>query len=298
MVSIANRAILVDLDTHKWGARKSSKEANAAVAKMMGSNPKAGNYTKYLISKEHIDPLFAAFQKIGDDYRARTSPWLDNAADGGKSNGGARVLHMKGYQDFVKTMNQDKDEIEAILENLYAHYYEWKEEAKSDLNGMYKEVDYPTLWDLKTRFSVSWHFAPVPDVSDWRVDLGEEETRRIKEELQTSIESAVKESFAHTVKRIQNVVSAMATTLHNYGQSDDKRAGRFNESLVPNVRELADLLPNLNLLDDPDFDTVATLIKEKLCVHETAELRNDEAVRKSVAEEADAILAKMGEFFA
>lgn len=291
MANVSNRAVLVDLETHQWGARKSSQEANNAVAKHMGSNPKSGNYTKFLISKEHMKPLVDAFQAAGDEYRARTAPWLDK--------GGQRALSAKGYQDFVNRMNWHKDNIEALVENLYQNYDAWVNEAERDLNGMFHRNEYPPRSMIKSHYTFTWHMMPFPSTEDFRLDLGDEEFRRLKEDTEAAIQAAVEETQRDVIKRVRNVVSNMVEALTKYNpDAEDKRAGRFYPSLVGNVRELVALLPTLNFTEDIRLDALAQRIDQELCQHDVDVLKDDDKLRKNVAEQADDILKKMGEMFA
>jgi hypothetical protein len=80
-------------------------------------------------------------------------------------------------------------------------------------------------------------------------------------------------------------------------QGGDRAEGIFRDSLVENVRELVAVLPSLNITGDPTLAAVAARM-EALCRDDADELRDNAAARASVAAEADAILADVGQFLA
>jgi hypothetical protein len=95
-----------------------------------------------------------------------------------------------------------------------------------------------------------------------------------------------------TKTSLVKVISHMSEKLAAYknGGHGKKTEGVFRDSLVENVRELAELLPAFNLTNDPAFDELAKRIQRELCVENADTLRKDDDVRASVQKSADDIL--------
>jgi hypothetical protein len=74
------------------------------------------------------------------------------------------------------------------------------------------------------------------------------------------------------------------------GKRGEKSEGVFRDSLVGNVRELAELLPAFNFNGDPAFDKLVKRIQNELCAEEPKTLREHDDVRESVKKSADDIL--------
>lgn len=91
-----------------------------------------------------------------------------------------------------------------------------------------------------------------------------------------------------TAHDIIEVVGHMAEKLKEYKVQPGKY---FADSLVKNVRELAELLPAFNLTNDPKLTRLTKRIVKELCAEDASVLRKDDDVRKSVAKSADDILA-------
>jgi hypothetical protein len=67
---------------------------------------------------------------------------------------------------------------------------------------------------------------------------------------------------------------------------------------VSNISELVDLIPGLNVLDDPDLNQLAREIKAKLAGHDPKDLRKDKATRTQAAKDAEEIMGRMAGFMA
>ncbi len=59
-----------------------------------------------------------------------------------------------------------------------------------------------------------------------------------------------------------------------------RKAQNFKNSLVNNIADLVDILPEMNLTNDPKLAEIAEKIKQDICVFDPEELRNDEQTRK------------------
>ena len=93
----------------------------------------------------------------------------------------------------------------------------------------------------------------------------------------------------HTVEEIVKHVGKMATVLAEF-ELGTGQAGSFRDSLVGNVRKLAELLPAFNLTDDARLTQIIERIKSELCVEEAEDLRKNEDVREAVQKSADEIV--------
>jgi predicted DNA-binding transcriptional regulator YafY len=72
--------------------------------------------------------------------------------------------------------------------------------------------------------------------------------------------------------------------------------GVFRDSTVRNLEEIVDLLPGLNLLDDPDLEAMRLDVKARLAGYDPKDLRKDTAVRAEAAREANEIMERMAGF--
>ena len=74
-------------------------------------------------------------------------------------------------------------------------------------------------------------------------------------------------------------------------------ASPFRDSLVENIQKLLDVLPSLNLTNDPKIALFADEMRE-LCAHDAQSLRDNMFTREDVAAKAEAMLDQMRQFVA
>jgi hypothetical protein len=68
---------------------------------------------------------------------------------------------------------------------------------------------------------------------------------------------------------------------------------RFHASLVTNVFDLVDLLPQLNVGQDQELNRFAAEIRNRLCVYPAHELKKNDMLRVTTASDAAALLDEM-----
>ena len=67
----------------------------------------------------------------------------------------------------------------------------------------------------------------------------------------------------------------------------------FRDSLVGNIVKLTELLPRLNLNDDPGLEQMRRQIEATLCDYSPEQLRKDKTVRKEAVDSAKSVLDLM-----
>jgi len=272
-MSLNDKAMLIYLNISFWTARKYDKRISQEIEDQYNAD-EAGRYNKILIAKEHLSNI----QKIIS--AARTFHY-ENTHD----NGG-RLLPSANYFNYVKSIQSFKDNFEREVTNFLRVYPNLKDEARQRLNGMFDEDDYPDVYILETKFNIKSVILPVPEADDFRVNLTDDEVEdvcsSIREQVEASTESAMKDLW----KRLFKVVSHMSERL-----SDPEN--KFKNSLVENIEDLCELLPKLNITDDPGLAVAVNEIKAKLTKNDSQTLRDNDVIRNNTAFEAQKIMNKM-----
>jgi hypothetical protein len=76
---------------------------------------------------------------------------------------------------------------------------------------------------------------------------------------------------------------------------EGKIKGTFRDSLVGNIRTLADLLPKLNITQSNALDEMSQRLADELCSFDAPALREDPVIRTTIAENAEKILADIAD---
>jgi hypothetical protein len=279
---LSRKATLVAVDVSQWVARKMDKRVTAKTNRDHRASDDAGRYHKRLIAAEHLEKINGLVSMARRLHYQYTKPWCDE---------GVRILPNALHEKFASEFRKLKREFDAAADDFCANYPHFVEERKTALNGMFDASDYPAPDQIRDKFKLNTKTFPVPEANDFRSDVLDADTvEDIKRELAETNAEVMGDAVKHTAKQIQCVVGKMADKLNEYKKAGNTSRSFFTNTLVENVRELAELLPALNLSDDPVLDAVAKRIKDELCVEEAETLRKNDTVRQVVAKSADDIL--------
>lgn len=284
--SIADRAMLVSLSIRQWSASKHDKRITAEIAIRHGSDESMGRFSKKLISRDALEKIRKIAQQARLDHYARTLPWGDD---------GYRILSSAGYFDYARIMADHKLNYEYARKEFMLGYPNYYAAAQASLNGLFDPADYPAPDEIERKFEFTSAVGPVPQASDFRVCLGDEETARIQADIESRVKSTLQTAMADVWARIDKVVRHMSERLHAYQVTADGTENIFRDSLVANVRELIGLLPTLNITGDSNIAQIAREM-DRLIEFDADTLREQDTIRADVAARADSILKQIEDF--
>lgn len=278
---ITTKAILVNPSISSWSGQRQDRKVSEEIEDAKGAKHGSGVYRKYL-----IDPNAPALKKIRDiDSQMRayhygiTLPWGDD---------GARLLASVAYMEYMEKMGSYRNLRETAVRDFISQYPAHKEIAKQRLNGLYNEDDYPTPETLEEKFSVRIKVNPVPDGNDLRVDIGADEKAKIRAQIEEETNRAISDAVMHVLGRMKKCVDDMMGRLSSYSVNDKgKPEHTFRDSVVGNMRELLDIIPKLNVTNDPRITEMAQRIGDSLLGNSPAELRDNYFVRSETISKAD-----------
>lgn len=266
-------AMLVTLTISQWTARKHDKKVSNEVDTNHGAKD-GGRYNKLLIRKEALDPMSKIESAARLYLYKMTLAWGDN---------GERLLPANLFLEFGPQMQKFRTDFDHEVRNFVAEYPTLVQEARVRLGSLYDPADYPV--DVRDKFCFNPPaVTPVPSANDFRVNLNAEFVDSIKADITERMEQRQKDSLKEVWGRVRKVVAKMVEQLGN----DE---GRIFDTVITNARDLIDILPALNLSNDPDLDAIATELQGILVPPDR--LRQDKRLRATTAAAADAILSRM-----
>jgi Protein of unknown function (DUF3150) len=266
-MSLKEKVMEVTLNVSIWTARKYDRNASREVADNHSATD-AGRFNKLLIADEALKAINKVSNSARNFHYANTLPWNDS---------GARILPSENFFNYTSEMLKFKSEFDELVREFVANYPSLVEDARTRLNTLFSEADYPPQSLIQKKFKLDYNYMPMADVDDFRVSLSEEEVSRIKLQIQAQIDSRVNKTQEEMFKRMQTAVLNMAEAL----EVPDKV---FRDSLIGNIEELIELIPLLNFNKNKKIDEAVKMMKP-LCV-DPNQLRKDAEFRKEMAEKA------------
>lgn len=279
---ITKKAVLVSLNISAWSARKYDKQVTAEVLDAHHAETKAGRFTKALLPADATSykSLSQAIGQARTIFYANTLAWNDD---------GWRLLPMTNYLTFTDRMREAGASIDTALQTFLNAYPALRAAAKSALNGLYKDDDYPSVDALASKFSHALNFRPFPAAEDFRITLADAEKAAIQASCEASVKASLEAAQADMRTRLMAVLGHMVEKL-----SDSKAI--FRDSLITNARDLAEALQTLNFTADADIERYRVAL-DRLATVEPDTLRTHADVRSQVAQQAQTILADMTSIF-
>jgi hypothetical protein len=217
-----------------------------------------------------------------------TLPWDDN---------GYRVLPAAAYMDHVEKMQSLSARFTRAVDALVHQFSTLVDQARVRLGGLFRPQDYPTLEELRSKFSFETRVLPLPDAGDFRVALGEEEKARIERQITAAVESSLQVGSRELWYRLYEAVHHMAERLSAYRVTKEGVEHPFRDSVVVNLVKLVEVLPKLNVTADPELERLTQEVRASLLV-DPQQLRDCAARRSDTARAAAEIAARMSGYMA
>jgi hypothetical protein len=186
-------------------------------------------------------------------------------------------------------MNRHQRAWERLVDKFIGEYPALRDDARARLNGLYCDADYPPTHEVRAKFKFDMAFYPVPDSKDWRVQLSDSETDYLRRQIEDKVMSCQGRAMREAWDRIYKVVSKAQERL-----ADLKNV--FRDTLIENARELCEILPTLNIADDPHLESMRDEVERRLCAYDPDDLRNNDHVRLAVADQLKDMMERMAPF--
>ncbi len=278
--SLAERAMLVDLSTSFWEGRKKDNRTTEKTISDADAADDAGVFWTRIIPPESLKRLQSALSRGRNMHKELTLPWNDS---------GVRILPAAMYMQYTQAMRDARAKFDAEVETFLQDYPLIKEQAQLRLGKLYKAEWFPDRAEIRSKFR--WHVMiyPLPTAADFRVDLGDENTKQIREDIEAQVKDTVRQATGTLWEKLYTVIDKVVERL-----SDPEKV--FKDSLIGNVVEMVDLLPKLNVTDDTHLEEMRREVAKRLAGLKPGELREDKEQRQKAADTASTILEKMKAF--
>lgn len=264
---LKERAMLVSLTIHQWNPNKFDGDVTAQVEQANDASD-AGRFSKRLVPKEALKNVRTAVTALRDHHYKLTLSWGDN---------GERLLPAKLFTKYTDGLRSLKTAFEIATDDFVNVYPTLYTSAQTRLGKMFRSDDYPPAQEIRRYYSVATKFSPVADGNDFRVQLDEQDIERVRENMNAGHAERIEQSKKALWARLHEVTQAMYDRL-----SDDKAV--FRDSLIENPKALVELIPSLNVVEDPLLTAAASEL-EKLLVPPQA-LRDRLTLRRDTAKGA------------
>lgn len=292
MSLLTEKALLVraTIRGKSWGRSKQDKAAGARAAADNGAEEASVRLVKTLVPKSFTEGLTEVGNAAYALHRKLTLPWSDE---------GERILTTAAHEEYMGAMSEFAERYHEAARKLHQSYDDVKADARIRLGALFNEKDFRSaerLFALSPdtgryiNFQIAVSRRAIDEGKDLRIDLNEAEVKKIADEIRRENEAAIQAAVSDAWSRLKGPIEHMATMLAKY-ENGETRA--IQEAWVTNVREIAKLIPKLNLTGDPEMDRIAKEAALWLTQWNQPQLKDSPGTRKVVRTKAEELLAQM-----
>ena len=284
---LSEKALLVRLSVKYPSFSKTDKGVSLEVADQKNANQRAVKVIKTLIDTTH--PAYKAVKTargaLYNVFAAETAPWSED---------GWYIIKAKGYDRFTEVMREKTDAFDIAVADFLKVYPELVDQAPHRLGDLFDADIFPSVEACAELFHSDVEVRPVPEAGDFRVAMSAEDKQKIVTQMQRKNDERVTQVTSECFDRAYSAISNMVERLEAF--DPDKKGAKLYDSLVGNVRDIADLLPSLNVGDDPRLEQLAKEIGLRLTETDASTLKKDEGKRQEVADNARQIMNQIDDF--
>ena len=280
--SIGSASMLVQLNISTWAGRKLDKNASQDVTADNYADAGTANVNKKLLG--NCDEL-RAVQKFAANTRnvhySMTMPWSDT---------GQRLLPTAQYFKYHQTMTELQDEHTRMVQ-AFIDTYDWAiSQAQARLGYLFSPDDYPSAMNMPDKFSFRFSYIPLPDVGDFRIDIGNEGNEIVREHYQSYYATQLTNAMNDVWQRAYKVLTKMSERLD---YAIGTKEGRFKDSLISNVVDLVDLLDVCNVSGNSQMSAMRMKLDDALRGVTPEALREDGYLRAETKTAVDNVIKSL-----
>lgn len=278
-MSIVNECMIVNIRINLWMGHRYDKAASQALVQQAHAEADTARVNKRIIPQEALKHVTAAASSVRTHLYDETWPWKDN---------GDRLLMRKRHLKFMEEHNNRVARFNVAVEDfLGTAYKQERERAEFRMGSLFNEADYPSVKDLRRRFSIALDIDAVTTANDFRVEMDAEAREQVRKSMEEAMQDRVNRALAEVWTRLADKLKHYADTM-----KDKKKI--FRDTTVTNLEEIVDILPDMNIFGDKKLAKIGDEIREKLIGYTPEQLRDEPETRAYVAEEAQNLIDVMG----
>ena len=287
---INTTVILVKTSLGKWHNTKQDAELKEKIAKIIGADVDRLSAGKKLAHSPVIKQLSKLHGQFTNQIiRKMTVPWATSV----------HMIRCDLVDQFEEKWQAKKDVFDELLPELRAEYHNYIEQDRALLGDSFHAAEYPPIDDVIDCYYADYEYDFLPVSNDIRVELPASKLTKMKADCEKRVTGKVENAMKVVHQRVVTTLEDLIAGLERHGLKPEgaQKAGNFSGNNIQKVRELADILPSLNLTGDPALTEAANDLIEKLDIGSAEELRKDDGKRMATAEKARTIVSKLAGFY-
>lgn len=262
-------AVLVTLTIGNWEAHREDTRVSQQVAKdNMLTDTRMCRLRKSLLPKSAVMKRMSAVIRAARAYHyENTHAWTMD---------GARILATSNFDSYMAQMRAFKLDFEAAVLDVALQYENLKQEAALALKTLFNDNDYPDANTLKGKYRFEISVAPMPASTDLlELGLDDDEASALRAKMEEDMRSALRNSNRRLWQELGSVVEKLKLRL-------EVKDRVVRKDTLAATLGLAELLPRVCVIEDPQLLSVANRLAELLRGVTSDHLKHNPETRERV----------------
>lgn len=279
-------SMLVEFSAPVWTARKLDKTTTDEVQQTKNAKAKgAARVNKHLLAgRTELDSIVSFVQSVRNHVYANTLPWSD---------AGIRLLPTSRFMEFDADMKKFESEFVARVNEFVDIYPTLITAQAMALGDMFNRAEFPDADEVARKFSFRVTYMPLPTAGDFRVDVGTAAQDELKAKLNEVYAQRIQTAVDDVREKLRHIVTHLSDRLTVEYVGDEAKPRRFHESNLVTAKELCELVPALNITNDPKIEEVRSELERIIGGIEVETIRNDIPVREELKKEMDDLVSRL-----
>lgn len=277
-VKLSEKVLLASLNVSCWTGRAFDEKATSKVASSANVDTKAGRFNKALLPQkpEEFTALIQQGNAIRDKFRQMTLAYQQD---------GIRLMPVKVYVEWTEYLQKQVEIREKMVKTFVDAFPTLVLQAQIQLKTLFNKADYPLVTELPEKFTVANSFLPFTDVENLTLALNQADVDRLKVNIANSNAQSVAECNNEIVQRLFQAVMRLA-------QRSCSDANRFHDSVLRQLKDEVQLIPQLNFMDDQRINEFVNEASQ-LLIFDAEAIRSSPVVKNNVSNQAVTLAENM-----
>ena len=283
-MSITSSAVLVEMNISVWTANKLDKGETDKVIASASAVKDAAQVRKNLMAgtsmRKDIADYVAGCRLW---HNTRTLPWADK---------GARLLPTSMFMEYKAEANVRRETYNRMVDNFILNYPSLVQTAQNYLGGLFKEEDYPSVDEVRSKFGFRLVFSPVPQSGDFRLQIAEQDLQDLRQQYEDNFNDRLADAMREPWDRLHKLLGDMSKKLTDSQDEEEQSKKRYHDTLITNATSLCGLLTHLNVSKDPQLEEARRALEQTMFGADIDTIKESPEFRASMKSKVDAILNK------
>ena len=276
---------LIEL-TIKFGeaGKRRDKRATQKVAEEYGASEKRVMVQKDMLQSPNLKAAQQVALRLRNKMKHRLMPY---------GHGGTMYLPNSIEFEVKQGLDEGFSEMDEFMNKHFGQWSLLRQRWLDECGGL-DDGTFPSEERARQKYYRSWTVFQVPDVDNVWSGMTGKDAERFAQEVKRSEQERSVHMVKEVASRVERVLSGIVAVGDYTVDTTGKKQNVFKDSRIQHARDLAGLLDEYNITNDPTLEDIRVRMLSEICPVDAGVLRESEGERKRVAASASDMLGRLG----